>query len=442
MTLDAEGARREADARDAALARGEPPGPLHGLPMTVKDIYETAGLRTTGGSPALTDHVPDEDAVAVARLRAAGAVIFGKTNTPPMATDWQTANPLFGKTSNPWDPARTPGGSSGGSAAALAAGFTPLELGSDIGGSIRIPSHFCGTVGHKPSWGIVPQRGYLAGPPGWRVESDINVVGPMARTVDDVSLAFDAIVGAAPAHGIAWNLSLPPARRESLGDYRIAAWLDSDHCPLDAGVRAALEAALDALRAAGARVDGAARPAVDLAEAHRLYRTLVAPVMAIALEPALRRAILKGAGDVPEDHPEEISRMARDMGLRHTDWLEADHARQAMRERWADFFRDWDVLLCPVACVAAFPHDLREPMNARRLHVDGRERPYTELWKWMSPFGVALLPASVVPVGRTPEGLPVGIQVVGPFLEDRTCLDVARRIESVLGGFEAPRGWD
>jgi len=465
VTLDAEGARGQADAADAARARGEARGPLHGLPMTVKDCFETAGLRTTAGSPAYAEHVPERDAVAVARLRAAGAVVIGKTNTPALAMDWQTYNPLFGTTRNPWDPERTPGGSSGGSAAALAAGLVPLELGSDIGGSIRVPSHCCGVFGHKPSWGIVPERGHIPGPPGWRVEDDINVVGPLARSAEDLELALDVLAGPLPDRARAWRLALPPPRHESLSDYRIAAWLDDPYCPVGTEVRDVLEEAVAKLGRAGARVDARARPQTSLAEAHRLYRRLVTPLTARALGPevlaglrAAESALLAG-GDPPssgagenasgagsgdtaaESDPDDGPlRMAREALVRHIDWLEAHDEREALRARFADFFRDWDVLLCPVAPVPAFPHDHGEPLAERRLRVDGAQRPYTDLWKWMGPFGGALLPVTVAPVGRTRHGLPVGVQIVGPFLEDRTPLALARHLGERLGGFSPPPG--
>ena len=217
VTLDAERARAAADAADRALAAGEAKGALLGLPMTVKDTFETAGLRTTCGVPELSQHVPAADAVAVARLRAAGAVVFGKTNTPTWAGDWQTTNPIYGTTNNPWDRTRTPGGSSGGSAAAVAAGFTSLELGSDIGGSIRVPAHCCGVFGHKPSHGLVPQRGHLPGAPGTLTERDLNTIGPLARCVDDLELALDVVAGALPELAHAVTLRLPPRARDEAG---------------------------------------------------------------------------------------------------------------------------------------------------------------------------------------------------------------------------------
>lgn len=243
VTLDVEGARQAADDADAALARGEVNGPLHGVPMSIKDTYETAGMRTTCGVKAW-DHVPDRDAEAVRRLREAGAVIFGKTNTPTLAGDWQTYNPIFGTTNNPWDTTRTTGGSSGGAAAAVATGMTALELGSDIAGSIRVPSNWCGTCGHKPSWGIVSQSGHLPPAPGSLADTDLGVMGPMARDVDDLAMALDVLAGPSGHAAAGWRLELPAARANTLSELRLAAWLDDPAYPVEDDVQSVLESAL------------------------------------------------------------------------------------------------------------------------------------------------------------------------------------------------------
>jgi len=214
-----------ARAADAALGRGERK-PLLGLPMTVKESFNVAGLPTTWGIPAFKDWRPTEDAVPVQRLKAAGAVIIGKTNVPVALADWQTTNPIYGTTNNPYDKERTPGGSSGGAAAAVAAGLTALEMGSDIGGSIRNPAHYCGVYGHKPSWGIVPDRGHLPPPPGTLASTDIGVVGPIARSAEDLALALEIVAGPDEDQAVGWRLALPPPRRGALRDYRVAAWLD------------------------------------------------------------------------------------------------------------------------------------------------------------------------------------------------------------------------
>jgi amidase len=439
VTLDLVRARAAADAADRALAAGAAPGALLGLPMTVKDTFETAGLRTTCGVPELSQHVPAADAVAVARLRAAGAVIFGKTNTPTWAGDWQTTNPIFGTTNNPWDRTRTPGGSSGGSAAALAAGFTPLELGSDIGGSIRVPSHCCGVFGHKPSHGLVPQRGHIPGVPGTLSEHDLNVIGPLARTVDDLELGLDVVAGALPELAHALTLRLPPPRATKLADFRAAAWFDEPACAIDREMRGLLEGAADTLTKAGARIDREARPEVDFREAVDLYVALLMPIMSLELPDAMAVQMAKAGEQVPPDAPGLFAASARANAARHRDWLRTHERREQIRARWAGFFRDHDVLLCPVMLTPAFVQDTSE-FTTRRLRVNGEDRSYLENIEWPALITMALLPSTVIPVGRTAGGLPVGVQIVGPYLEDRTPLAFARAAERELGGFVPPPG--
>ena len=437
VTLDLARARERARAADAALARGDFLGPLHGVPMTVKDTFETAGLRTTSGAPALAEHVPAADAVAVERLRGAGAVIFGKTNTPLFAGDGQTYNALFGTTNNPWDPGRTPGGSSGGSAAALAAGLTGLELGSDIAGSIRNPAHSCGVYGHKPSYGIVPLRGHIPGPPGTLAETDLGVAGPLARGAEDLAVVLDVIAGADTGPATAWHLRLPPPRRRALREYRLAAWLDDPACPVDAEVRERLDAVVAALRRAGARVDEDARPGIALADAYGTYMRLLWPIMAAALPPEQREQLDGLAARLAPES--ELGRFARFATARHRDWLQASETRAQYRARWAEFFRDHDALLCPVTPVPALVHDQSEPLIARTIRVNGATRPYLDVIVWNGAIGnLCYLPATVAPAGRTRGGLPVGIQIVGPYLEDRTTIDVARLMAEVMGGLEIP----
>jgi amidase len=441
VSLDVEGARAAADAADRALAAGRWTGPLHGLPITVKDSYETAGLRTTCGVPELAQHVPASDAVAVARLRAAGAVIFGKTNTPTWTADWQTTNPVFGTTNNPFDLTRTPGGSSGGSAAALAAGLAPLELGSDIGGSIRVPSHCCGVFGHKPSHGLVPQRGHIPGPPGTLSEYDLNCVGPMARSSVDLALALDVLAGPLPELAHAVSLRLPPARAERLGAFRVAAWLDEPACPVDAEMRGVLEGAADALERAGAKLDRRARPEIDFREAVADYLTLLVPLMSLTQPDAAFEPLAAAGAAIPADAPGLLAAAARAWSLRQREWLRVHERRERLRARWAAFFRDFDVLLCPVMLTPAFPHDTSE-FGIRSVVVNGEPRPYLEQIQWPGLITMALLPSTVIPVGRTAAGLPVGVQIVGPYLEDRTPLAFAAAAERELGGFVPPAGLD
>lgn len=413
VTLDVERARRTAAELDEAAARGQFRGPLHGLPMTVKDCFETAGLRTTCGDPSLSDYVPAADAAAVARLKCAGAVIFGKTNTPTQTLDLQTYNPIFGTTNNPWDTTRIPGGSSGGSAAAVASGFTALELGSDIGGSIRIPSHCCGVFGHKPSWGIVPERGHIPGPPGALRRRDVNVNGPIARSADDLELALNVLAGPDELDAAGWRLDLPPARHRELRHFRVAAWLDDAFCPIDRGMLAVYESAVARLRDAGTLVDGTARPPFTLEQAFA------------AFQPMLNGEISPITGDPTP----------------HRDWIANDEARQRLRWQWHEFFRHYDVVLAPPLFVPAFEHQQGGNFASRTLTVDGATRPYAQGVVWSALAGGSLLPSTVMPAGPTAAGIPVGLQVIGPYLGDRTTLAFAAAASAVLGGFQRPPGF-
>lgn len=414
VTLDAERALEAATQADEATAAGADTGPLHGLPITVKDAIEVAGMRSTGGAKALRDHIPASDAPAVARLRKAGAVVFGKTNVPEWSGDIQTFNDLFGTTNNPWDLSRTPGGSSGGPASAVATGLTSFETGTDIGGSVRIPSSFCGVCGHKPSFGVVSQRGYLDSPVGGQIDADINVFGPIARSVEDLTRLMDVLAGPNPDDAVAWSLSLPPPRHQSLSDYRVGLWLDDPACEVESSAVELYSAAASALSSAGARVSEA-RPPLDLAEVQTLFSSLLLPAISVSLEGELGEAL----------------------GGNHRTWLELHRRRNLVRRVWADWFRDYDVLLCPVLPMLPFPHDHGGTIGDRWVIINGRSRPQADCLAWTGLVGVAYLPSTVVPVGRV-DGLPVGVQVVGPYLEDRTPLFVAGRLAEILGGYTPP----
>jgi len=435
VTFDLERARREADAADAAVAQGAISGPLHGVPMTIKDSFSTQGLRTTSGAPELSGHVPDEDAWPVAALRRAGAVIFGKTNLPIYAGDMQSYNEIFGTTTNPWNESRTPGGSSGGSAAALACRFTPLEVGSDIGGSIRLPAHMSGVYGHKPTYGIVPAHGQIPGPPGTLTQADLAVAGPMARTTDDLELALDLMSGPDRWNTPGWRLELPAARATGLGEFRIAAWLDDPACPVDPEVADVFASMVDALGRAGAHVDTSARPAVPLEKAaQRFYALLQA-----ALAGGYDRNEIERMATATGDNPVAVTK--RNTAMRHRDWLSNNESRLQMRLRFEEFFAHHDVLLLPVMPCVAFPHDHSEPIAGRVVSTELRDRAYWDVNMWMSHAGACWLPATVVPVGVAASGLPVGVQIVGPYLGDRTTLAFARALEAVVGPCPTPPGF-
>jgi len=435
VTIDADRARAEADDADAMLARGEVRGALHGVPMTIKDSFQTARMRTTSGAPELSSFVPTEDAWPVARLREAGAIVFGKTNLPIYAGDLQSYNEIFGTTNNPYDVSRTPGGSSGGSAAALACGFSPLELGSDIGGSIRLPSHMSGVAGHKPSYGIVPAHGQIPGPPGTLTLADLAVAGPMARTVEDLKLGLELMSGPNRWEHPAWRLKLPPPRHRTLKEYRIAAWLDDPACHVEPEVRDLLEKAAKTLEGAGVRVNYDARPEFTLEKVVDTFFALLQAALAGGVANDRLDDYANMVGDTP------AAQTRRLLAMRHRQWLSWNERRLQMRKRWEEFFLSWDAILLPVMPCPAIPHDHSEPQAGRVVQVGGEQRSYWSLITWMAPAGACYLPATVVPVGLLSNGLPVGVQIVGPYLEDRTTLDIARHLLPMVGGCPRPPGF-
>ena len=441
VVLDIDRARERARAADGAVARGENWGPLHGVPLTIKDAFCTEGLVTVGGIPECSDNVPGVNALAVQRYLDAGAVLFGKTNVPFMSADLQSFNAIYGTTNNPWDTSRTCGGSSGGAAAALAAGLTPMELGSDIGGSIRTPSHFNGVYGHKPSYGIVPQRGHL--PPGEGVlgETDLSVVGPMSTCVTDLQRGLDVLAGPAPEDARGWRLELPPPVFTDVRKLRVAVWADDDFCPVDSEVADSVRAAGETLAKLGAAVDERARPAVDPRRNHINYMQLLLAAMAGGMPDEVYEMAREAVAAAPPDDMSDQMLQLRGIALSHRDWQKRNESRLQTRAAWLTFFQDFDVLLCPCAHVVAFPHDHKPDMHQRTLLVNGVERPYTQLLAWAGLTLNGYLPVTAVPAGATVGGLPIGMQVVGPFLGDRTTLAVAALLERHHRAFVAPPGY-
>ena len=442
VVRDFDRARDAAKAADAALARGERQ-PLLGIPMVVKESFNVAGLPTTWGIPAFKDWTPKEDAVAVARLKAAGAVILGKTNVPINLADWQSYNDIYGTTNNPWDLGRTPGGSSGGSAAALAAGFGPLSLGSDIGGSLRVPAHYCGVYAHTPTLDLVPTRGQTPpGAPALPRAIDLAVVGPMARSAHDLALALDLIAGPDEARaGIAYRLALPAPRHEELKSFRV---LVVDTHPLlqtAATVRAALDRLSERLVKTGAKVGRESPLLPDLADSARLYMRLLLGVVSADWPPAQVQFLQGVAAMLAPDDNSLTAERIRGAVLSHRDWMAADRARAKQQQQWSELFRDWDVVLCPPIATPAYPHDHSMPDYARHIEIDGKEYPYQDQLVWPGIATVPGLPATAAPIGRSETGLPIGVQIVGPYLEDRTTIAFAALMEREFGGFVPPPGY-
>jgi amidase len=440
VTLDEEGARKAARTADDELATRGPRGPLHGLPITVKDAYETAGMRSTSGAKPWANHVPEHNAVAVQRLVDAGAFVIGKTNVPAYCGDMQSYNDIFGVTKNPHDLERTPGGSSGGAAVSVACGFTAFELGSDIGGSIRTPAHWTGVYGHKPTYGIVPQRGHLPPGPGVLWECDLSVCGPLARSAGDLALTLDVLAGPDRLAAKGYRLQLPRPRASGLRDYRAAVWLDDEAFPVDAEVASVLEAAIQGLEKSGMQLDRGARPERSLQEITANYFKLLHSTLTIGWPDKLVGALQQlAAAPVPEDPLQApLFVFARNATASHSTVMLAAMQREQERAQWERFFQSYDVLLCPVTGNAAIPHQHEGTPVTRTLAINGKPAPYYALMSWISMATSAHLPATVVPVGRTRSGLPVGLQVVGAYLEDHTTIDVAARIGEIIGGFVPP----
>jgi amidase len=319
----------------------------------------------------------------------------------------------------------------------VAAGLTGGEIGSDIGGSIRTPSGWCGVFGHKATWGIIPGRGHIPPTPGSLGEVDLGVFGPIGRSADDLDLGLDVMVGPSDAAARAWRLELPPARHDSLRAYRMALWLDDASAPLDGGVRAVLESAVAALRGAGATVLDR-KPVVDLPGLVAAYFKMLYPIVLADMPDDGFENLAAMSASFASDDQSPFAVASRSAAIRHRDWLHLNETRSRTQARFAELFREVDVVLMPIVPVAAISHDHSDPFPARTITIDGAPAPYLRLFSWIAPATFAHLPATAVPIGRTSDGLPVGLQVMGPYLEDRTTIDVARRVTEIVGGYTPP----
>jgi amidase len=400
VVRDFDRARRQAEGADAALARGER-RPLLGVPMTVKEAFNIAGLPTTWGLPPFRDFIPPRDAVAVQRLKAAGAVILGKTNVPPGLADWQCDNAVYGRTVHPLDPSRTPGGSSGGGAVAVATGMVALELGSDLTGSLRVPASFCGVYAHKPSEGLLPTRGF-AFPGTEEAPAGLpSVIGPIGHCADDLLLALQVLAGPDAAHVAEGCFALPEPRHAAARDWRVLVVTAHPQAAVAADMRAAVERAGRRLAKAGALVADASDLLPDLAEIGDAYGQIVETALA---------------------HAEAGGRSS--MSLRA--WFDLLAARTRIRAQLRALFTQFDAVLCPAVGCAAFEHLSDPDFDKRTLTVDGAETPYNALGAWAALASLGGLPATVAPAGFTKGGLPLGVQIVGPYFEDRSTIALAK----------------
>jgi amidase len=403
--------------------------------MTVKESFDLAGAPTTWGMPALKGNVARTDSVVVERLRAAGAVVFGKTNVPFALGDLQSYNEIYGSTGNPWDPSRTPGGSSGGAAAALASGMVPLEVGSDIGGSIRNPAHYCGVFGHKPTWGLIPARGHA--PPGIVAEPEIAVVGPLARAAVDLDLALDVLAGPDALYaGVRFDLP----RFRGTRHLRVALWPNDAVAPVARAVEQRVRDVGRALAELGAEVVDGARPEFESAHARRVFGALLMSFLAAGFPPAVYGALVKQAAALDAADTSEPAEMLEAQTLRHRDWIGFHEAREQLRWAWHRFFEEHDVVVMPVAASSAFPRD-EGPQEARRIDVDGTPQTHYQQMFWAGLTGVAFLPSTVIPTGPDANGLPIGVQLVGPAYGDRVTIGAAAALEAAGFAFRPPPGY-
>lgn len=408
-------ARAQAAAADRAIGAGLN-RPLLGVPMTIKEAFNVAGFRTTWGEPAFADYVADSDATIAARLKEAGAIIAAKTNVAAMLADYQTANALYGVTSNPWDLSRTPGGSTGGGAAAVAAGLSFLEYGSDLAGSIRIPAAFCGVYGLKPSAGIVPLAGLQPpGPPAGPNEmAYMSAAGPLARSAADLRAALIATAGPDGPDARSYSWRLAPPRHERLRDFRVGFALDHPGCPVSTEITDVLSQLVDQLAALGLSVTEGWPDGVEPGTVYESFGYHVQLFLT-----------MQGAGGPPS--------AAGPLSA----FIEHEDRRMAVRAAWQRYFSDADVFLTPVTFTPAFRHDKR-PYAERTIETPEGLRGYDDLAFWAAQASLPGLPAAAAPVGLTAAGLPVGAQLIGPLHEDDTVLTFAELLAEVVGGYTAP----
>jgi amidase len=434
IVRDFERARADARRSDNEPARG----PLHGVPTTVKEAFDVGGLQTTWGLPPFRDNVAKHDGLPVARLKAAGAVVFGKTNVPTGLTDWQSQNEIYGTTVNPWDLARSPGGSSGGSAAAVAAGLTGLDLGSDTGGSVRVPAHFCGVFAHRPTWGLVPLRGHTL--TEMEADVDIGTFGPIARSANDLAIVTSLLINPDPDDSELRQTLPPPV--PSLSGLRIAVWAGDTATSTEPETVTAITALAHELERAGAFVDREARPDFDAATAYQLYvRLLGAVTTGFLTESEIAQWQAQALSLAPDDNSTKALTL-RTAGMTHRTWIALNEQRYKFRRTWSIFLRDFDVLLCPVFGRPALPLMDSQPRWDRVVQVGHTTVAHDELLFWSGISAGFGLPSSVAPIGRSTDGLPIGVQIVGRPFADNTTIGVAGLIEALRGGFVPPPGWE
>ncbi|MBL8217154.1 MAG: hypothetical protein JNK87_40915 [Bryobacterales bacterium] len=431
-----EQAMEAARAADQALARGEAMGPLHGVPISVKESFAVEGKPCTWGIPPFQDIPAPADSTAVQRLREAGAVLLGATNVPFSLMDSQSFNDIYGRSNNPWDLDRTPGGSSGGSAASLAAGTSFFSIGSDIGGSIRGPASFCGVYGHKPTLDIVPMNGHLPGGqkslPGF--STLLAVAGPMARSAEDLLAGLQILAGPEMPEAKAMRWTLPPARHTRLRDFRIGFILEDSEVPVDAETKAVLEAAVRAWERSGASVKEGWPDGMSFADLLDTYYFHLAAFDFAMMPPEAQAKVEPMADKGPRT-------WGRGVKSRFSEWQRMNMKRLSYRKRWEDYFRNFDVFLSPTMFTTAIRHDTTPVAERQVTLADGSRHSFWNLVTYICPATLTGCPATTAPAGLTKSGLPVGLQIMGPYLEDATPIEFARLLANEIGGFQAPAGY-
>ena len=440
VTLDEPRALAEAVEADRVRTTGAPRGVLHGLPISVKHDVEVGGMPSTYGSTSLRDHVPAHDAEAVARLRGAGAIVFGRSNLPEFASDGQAYNELHGTTTNPWDATRTTGGSSGGSAAAVSAGMTGLDLGSDMGGSIRIPAAWCGVFGLKPTWGVVPTSGEVPTPGTLDgadlMTADVAVSGPLARGADDLDLALRVLAAPRVDSGLTPVLRAPRATRHR--DLRALVWLDDQTVPTDPATLTVLEQACEALEHDGVTIVRASPPPADLDVLEELFEVMFMADLGGTLDDGSFDELSAGL-DILAAGSAMSAMHRRGISLSHREWMALERKRRLLAAEWHELFRRHDVVLTPTVLTTALPHDHSMPVWDRRFTLGGTARPWRPtLTRWCGAPGVLRLPSVTVPVGRTTAGLPVGMQVIADQYDDRQAIAASAIIARSTDGYTPP----
>jgi amidase len=434
---DREAAASAAIEADRRIAAGDA-RPLEGLPITVKDAFDTVGLPSTGGNPAYAGRMPEKDAVAVERLRRAGAIILGKTNVPVFSGDFQSFNPMHGVAKHPWNEAFSPGGSSGGAAAAVATGMASFEIGSDQGGSVRWPCATNGVSGLRTSWGLVSSWGVIPPPPEKRTERNVELVavGPIARHASDLPWLTQLLAGGRQTDQA--GLRLAPARHATPKALRVAVWAAEPLALTDAESAEAVLHAARLLAAEGAIVDESARPAATFAEIFEVFALLNHWIVGYGLPARVRDKIASRAGAFGPADLSHAALQARGVRMTPGFYHEVDGRRKRLIRQWAAFFQRFDVLLCPAAPVASLRHDHEPNIMKRILPINGGSAPYLDFLHWAAPAAGANLPAAVGPAGYTAEGMPRGVQIIAPFMEDLTAVAVAGMLQEMQGGFRPP----